>query len=92
MEPQVGQFAYASVLATLAAIEGAILSAPLSFLYGLRHAPKSEFAGIAVLGHMVFTGAVTAAIVLVIVFVTVFSSYDPGSTFYRRAGVGFWRQ
>jgi len=80
-----GQFAYASGIAILAAIQAAILSAPLSFWYGLRHMPKSEFAGLAVFGRMVITGAATATIVLVIAFIVVFSSYNPGSPFYRRA-------
>jgi hypothetical protein len=85
MGRQPGQFASASALGILAAIQAAILSAPLSFLHGLRHAPKSEFAGLAVFGYMVFYGAVTAAIVLVIVFTAVFAFYTPGSTFFRRA-------
>lgn len=80
-----GQVEYASGLAMLAAIQAVILSAPLSYWYGLRHAPKSEFAGLAVFGTMVFTGAVTAAIVLVIAFAIVFSSYNPESPFYQRA-------
>lgn len=69
----------------LAAIQAAILSVPLSFWYGLRHAPKSEFAGIAVFGSMVIAVAITAAIALVIGFAVVFISYRPGSPFYHRA-------
>jgi hypothetical protein len=92
MQRPPGQLAYGSGLATLAAIQAVILSAPLSYWYGLRHAPKSEFAGLAVFGGMVLTGAVTAAIVLVIAFAVVFSSYNPGSPFIAGQYALFWHR
>ena len=85
MERPLGRFGYASGLAVLAAIQAAILSASLSFWYGLRHAPKSEFAGLAVFGRVLLAGAITAASFLVIGFMVVYVSYNPGSPFYGRA-------
>ncbi len=40
-----------------------MISIPFAFAYGMRHAPKSEFAGIAVLGTILIAGAITSAIV-----------------------------
>jgi hypothetical protein len=59
-------------LSLLAAIQGFMISIPFAFAYGMRHAPKSEFAGIAVLGTVLVTGGITSSIVLIS---TAFAAY-----------------
>ena len=51
------------LLALLAAIQGFMISIPFAFAYGMRHTPKSEFAGIAVLGTVLITGVITSTTV-----------------------------
>jgi len=52
-------------LALLAAIQGFMISIPFAFAYATRHAPKSEFAGMAVLGTLVIAGMITSSIVFI---------------------------
>src|SRR4051812_31338810 len=54
------------LLALLAAIQGFMISIPFSAAYGMRNAPKSEFAGIAVFGTVLITGVITSTIVFVV--------------------------
>ena len=60
------------LLALLAAIQGFMISIPFAFADGIRHAPKSEFAGLAVFGTILVTGVVTSSIVFIS---TVFLAY-----------------
>ena len=53
------------LLALLAAIQGFMISIPFAFAYGMRHAPKSEFAGMAVMGTVLVAGVITSTIVFI---------------------------
>ncbi len=65
-------------IAALGGMEGFILSLPLGSALAERHAPKSEFRGLAMLGSTVFTGMEVAAVVFLGLLVLIFAIYRPG--------------